>query len=294
MPVWPTSSCPPGLSTSNCTRQRACRRDRARRRRARDRACSSMRIGAPGNFERERRRRRARSADVGRRHLRLQLDAIGPRRCGRAARLRRTTRRASAITSATRPAIGARSTNALPDAAPPPLRSVSSRCASRASRGRQPRLGDGDRAPRLFDAASRHGAFGQQPLGARLVRRARRRAPPAPRRPPPRAWRGRRRRRESRLEPAERLAGATRDRRPTASASARNRPAAGAATIASPPVTARSRRHANRRPQLRLAHRRRRERVGPLLFLQIRDRRRILLRPLLGVGDRPPPRPRTP
>src|SRR5439155_1705653 len=41
-----------------------------------------------------------------------------------------------ANTSATRPVMGARIVNALPDAAPPPLRSVSSRCSSRASAAR--------------------------------------------------------------------------------------------------------------------------------------------------------------
>ncbi len=42
-----------------------------------------------------------------------------------------------AITSASRPAIGARSANAFPAAAPPPWRSVSSRWASRASAARR-------------------------------------------------------------------------------------------------------------------------------------------------------------
>jgi hypothetical protein len=45
-------------------------------------------------------------------------------------------------------------------------------------------------------------------------------------------------------------------------------------------------RYTNGRAEFRLLHLRRRERIGPLLFLQIRDRRRILLRGVrFGVGD---------
>ena len=73
-----------------------------------------------------------------------------------------------ANTSATRPAIGARRTKALPDAAPPPVRSVSSRCARRASAACSRASATRDGAPRLLDAPRRHGALGEQPLGARL------------------------------------------------------------------------------------------------------------------------------
>ena len=54
------------------------------------------------------------------------------------------------------------------------------------------------------------------------------------------------------------------------------------------------RRHADRRSHLGFAHRRGRELVGPLLLLQVGDRRGIVGRLLLGVGDGRLPRRRTP
>ena len=229
------------------------------------------RIGAARDLERQLSRRRERRR-VRRRHLRAQLDAIGADDLEQRRAFVVRRRRASPTPRRSGRRSGARRTNALPAAAPPPLRSVSSRCASARLRGAQPRFSDRRRrAARLRRAAPAPRA---RPAAARRASapRARLRAPPAPRRPPPRASRDRRRsasRGSSRPSacPA-RTRRADRIRRVGV-----NRPAAGAATTASPPVSGSI--AAGTRMAVRSSTSRTgvgRERVGPLLLLQIGDR----------------------
>src|SRR5262249_1192459 len=44
-------------------------------------------------------------------------------------------------------------------------------------------------------------------------------------------------------------------------------------------------RYSNRRPHIALAHQGGRKRIGPLLFLQVGDGRRVLFLSLLGISD---------
>ena len=251
------------------------------------------RVGAARDFERDARRR----ASCDRRRPPAPAPAARLRRSGRcetAARLRRRTRPSVANTSATRPVIGARRTNALPAAAPPPVRSVSSRWASRASAARS-RASATVTARR---ASSTRRAGTARSASSRSARDCSARAASS------RGLRfgdvgGERRAivagRQARLEPPEQVDLRARSRQSRSATSAANRPAAGAATMASPPVTG-SMTAGTRtdRPHVRLPHLRRGERVGPLLFLQVGDRGRIVRRPLLGVGQRRLARRRTP
>ena len=195
-------------------------------------------------------------------------------RSGTAARLRRTTAPSVAVDLGDTTGDRRTQDEGIPGAAPPPLRSISSRCASRASaafsrasatatRGARPRRAAPGRRAR--PAAARRGAGPP----------SRPRAPPAPRPRPRPATRGRRRR-PAAARAVRAPARATRDRRPTAASSDAKRPSAGAATIASPPVTGSSRGTRIDVRTLAVPHERRRKRVRPLLFLQIGDRRRIV------------------
>ena len=167
VPVWPISSWPPGLSTSICSGS-------ALRRRVDDAGVVHvMRTRAASD-------RRGRESRAPRPSTSRATRRVGAGTCAcSSTRSVRTIRKSGApssydapsvaMTSATRPAIGARSTNALPAAAPPPVRSVSSRCASRASAARSRASATVDGAPRVLDAPRRDGALGQQPFGARLL-----------------------------------------------------------------------------------------------------------------------------
>ena len=87
-------------------------------------------IGLSRNLEGDRRQGARRRRFI-RRYLRLQLDPVAPHDAKERVPPVYDAPGA-ANTSATRPAIGARNVKAFPDAVPPPLRSISSRCARRA------------------------------------------------------------------------------------------------------------------------------------------------------------------
>ena len=197
---------------------------------------SGQRIRAPGQFERDG-VDVARQGDIGGRHKRLQLDFVGPDDAEeRRAFVVRGAERGGHLGDASGRSVHA-ATNALPAAAPPPVPRVWSRCASRACAARSCASATVTRAFCFFDASRRNSPFRQQPLRPRLLGARRLESGLALRatsaasvaRSSPRALsRGSSR--------PKRLAGA--DAAPIdTSESAANRPAAGAATIASPPVS---------------------------------------------------------
>ena len=66
------------------------------------------------------------------------------------------------MTSASRPAIGARSTNALPVAAPPPVPQRLIPLRQTRLRSTKPHVGNAGRAARILHATRRHGAVREQ------------------------------------------------------------------------------------------------------------------------------------
>ena len=235
MPAWPTSSWPSGLTTSIC-RGSAPRPGRSRRSRARDPARAASARHA-GDLERQAARARAAAA----RHWAAPAPPAPRDRCGRSGRAARLRRRPRPASASPRP----RGRRSAPAArrhcrrpAPPPV-------PQRLVALRQPRLGGAQacaRRPPRHGARLRRAAPApplgrEQSLGSRQLGAARPRRRPAlrPRRPP--AWRGRRRRRRAAARDGQDLSCrhtvANRRQRRRAT----KRPAAGAGTIASPPVT---------------------------------------------------------